>query len=84
MNEGCATFVHYTIMNTLFDRGRVSEGTMLEVLASHANVVFQPPFNDPRYSSINPYALGFALMQDIQRICTEPTPTRKTGTGSLI
>jgi spore cortex formation protein SpoVR/YcgB (stage V sporulation) len=61
-------------MNTLFDRGRVSEGTMLEVLASHANVVFQPPFNDPRYSSINPYALGFALMQDIQRICTEPTP----------
>ncbi len=74
MNEGCATFVHYTIMNTLFDRGRVSEGTMLEVLASHANVVFQPPFNDPRYSSINPYALGFALMQDIQRICIEPTP----------
>ena len=73
MNEGCATFVHYTIMNTLFERGRVSEGTMLEVLASHSNVVFQPSFNDPRYSSINPYALGFALMQDIQRVCTEPT-----------
>ncbi len=73
MNEGCATFVHHTIMNTLFDQGRVSEGTMLEVLASHSNVVFQPAFNDARYSSINPYALGFALMQDIQRVCTEPT-----------
>jgi len=73
MNEGCATFTHYTIMNTLFDRGRVGEGTMLEILASHANVVFQPHFDDPRYSAINPYALGFAMMQDIERICTEPT-----------
>jgi spore cortex formation protein SpoVR/YcgB (stage V sporulation) len=73
MNEGCATFVHYTIMNTLFDRGKVSEGTMLEVLASHANVVFQPGFDDPRYGQINPYALGFALMQDIERIATKPT-----------
>jgi stage V sporulation protein R len=74
MNEGCATFVHYTIMNTLFDKGLIGEGALLEMLASHANVVFQPSFDDPRYSAINPYALGFALMQDIQRICTEPTP----------
>ncbi len=73
MNEGCATFVHYTILNTLYDQGKISEGAMLELLASHANVVFQPAFDDPRYSSINPYALGFAMMQDIQRICTEPT-----------
>jgi stage V sporulation protein R len=73
MNEGCATFVHYTIMNTLFDRGRVGEGAMLEVLGSHSNVVFQPGFDDPRYGSLNPYALGFGLMQDIQRIATDPT-----------
>ncbi|MCX8995505.1 SpoVR family protein [Rhizobiaceae bacterium BDR2-2] len=73
MNEGCATFVHYTIMNTLFDQGRIGEGTMLEILQSHSNVVFQPSFDDPRFSSFNPYALGFAMMQDIQRICTEPT-----------
>ena len=26
MNEGCATFVHYTIMNALFDKGLISEG----------------------------------------------------------
>jgi stage V sporulation protein R len=73
MNEGCATFVHYTIINRLFDQGRMSEGAMLELLASHANVVFQPGFSDPRYYGINPYALGFAMMQDIERIATQPT-----------
>ena len=73
MNEGCATFVHYAIINRLFDQGKISEGAMLELLASHANVVFQPGFDDPRYSGINPYALGFAMMQDIQRVCTAPT-----------
>ncbi|MBL0373874.1 SpoVR family protein [Rhizobium sp. KVB221] len=73
MNEGCATFVHYTIINRLFDQGKISEGAMLELLASHANVVFQPDFDDPRFSGINPYALGFAMMQDIERICTNPT-----------
>nr|MBA3446317.1 SpoVR family protein [Pseudaminobacter sp.] len=73
MNEGCATFVHYTIMNTLFDQGRIGEGTMLEILQSHSSVVFQPSFDDPRFSSFNPYALGFAMMQDIERICMKPT-----------
>ncbi|ACP25017.1 putative SpoVR like protein [Sinorhizobium fredii NGR234] len=73
MNEGCATFVHYTIMNTLFDQGRVTEGAMLEILQSHTNVVFQPSFDDPRFPGINPYALGFAMMQDIERICVDPT-----------
>ncbi|WP_018239520.1 SpoVR family protein [Ensifer sp. BR816] len=73
MNEGCATFVHYTIMNTLFDQGRITEGSILEMLQSHTNVVFQPSFDDPRFPGINPYALGFAMMQDIERICVDPT-----------
>lgn len=73
MNEGCATFVHYTIMNRLFEKDQISEGAMLEILQSHSNVVFQPGFDDPRFSGMNPYALGFAMMQDIERICTEPT-----------
>ena len=73
VNEGCATFVHYTIMNALFDRGRISEGAMLEILRNHSNVIFQPSFDDPRFSGINPYALGLDLMQDIQRISTQPT-----------
>ena len=80
MNEGCATFVHYTIVNRLFDKGLISEGALLEILHSHANVVAQFDYNDPRFSGFNPYALGFAMMQDIRRIC-EPPPTR-TANGS--
>jgi stage V sporulation protein R len=73
MNEGCATFVHYEIMNKLHDRGLITEGSMLEFLHSHSSVVFQPGFDDPRFSGLNPYALGFAMMSDIQRICDKPT-----------
>ena len=73
MNEGCATYVHYQIMNRLHDTGQISEGAFMEFLRSHTNVVFQPDFNDPRYSGLNPYALGFAMMKDIERICNEPT-----------
>ena len=90
MNEGCATWVHYKIMNRLYDLGRISEGSMLEFLASHSSVVFQPEFDDPRYSGINPYALGFAMMCDIERIVTEPTAEDRTlmpdiaGTGDVM
>ncbi len=72
MNEGCATFVHHYIMNKLYEDGRINEGSVMEFLHSHSSVVFQPDFDDPRYSGINPYALGFAMMEDIKRISTEP------------
>ena len=66
-------------MNRLHEKGLLTDGNMLEFLHSHTNVVFQPDFDDPRYSGINPYALGFAMMQDIERICTEPTAEDRTG-----
>ena len=72
MNEGTATYVHYRIMNRLHQQGRISDGNFLEFLQSHTNVVFQPEFDDPRFSGFNPYALGFAMMQDIERIVTSP------------
>ena len=74
MNEGWATFWHYTLLNHLYDEGYVTDGFMMEVLQSHTNVVFQPPFDAPYYNGINPYALGFAMMRDIRRICEDPTP----------
>ena len=77
MNEGWATFWHYTILNHLYDEGKVTERFMLEFLHSHTNVVFQPPYNSPWYSGINPYALGFAMFQDIKRICQSPTEEDK-------
>jgi stage V sporulation protein R len=73
MNEGCATFVHYHIVNKLYDQGLISEGALLEIFHSHSNVVFQTDYDHPHYNGINPYALGFAMMQDIQRICVAPT-----------
>lgn len=73
MNEGWATFWHYTILNTLYEEGFATDGFMLEFLQSHTNVVYQPPVTSRYYSGINPYALGFAMMCDIRRICEYPT-----------
>ncbi|WP_207780352.1 SpoVR family protein [Pokkaliibacter plantistimulans] len=73
MNEGWATFWHYTIMNRLYDEGLISDGFLIEFLQSHTNVVYQPSFDSPYFSGINPYALGFAIYQDIKRICEKPT-----------
>ena len=73
MNEGWATFWHYTLLHTLYDEGKVSDGFMMEFLHSHTNVVYQPPYNSNWYSGINPYALGFAMWRDIRRICEAPT-----------
>jgi stage V sporulation protein R len=72
MNEGTATYVHYRIMNRLHQQDRISDGNFLEFLQSHTNVVFQPEFDDPRFSGFNPYAIGFAMMQDIERIVANP------------
>ena len=73
MNEGWATFWHYTILNHLYDEGLVSDKFILEFLHSHTSVVAQPAYNSPYFSGINPYALGFAMFRDIRRICEEPT-----------
>ncbi|MFA7504872.1 MAG: SpoVR family protein [Burkholderiaceae bacterium] len=73
MNEGWATFWHYTILNRLYDKGLVTDGLMLEVLASHTNVVGQRGFDERGYGGFNPYALGFSMFRDLRRICEEPT-----------
>jgi len=74
MNEGWATFWHYTILNTMYDKGLVSDAFILEFLQSHTSVIYQPPFDSQLFSGINPYALGFSMMRDIRRICENPTP----------
>ncbi|MDC5840656.1 SpoVR family protein [Vibrio europaeus] len=77
MNEGWATFWHYTILNHLYDEGLVTDRFILEFLHSHTGVVAQPAYNSPYFSGINPYALGFAMFRDIRRICEEPTDEDK-------
>ncbi|MBN8507157.1 MAG: SpoVR family protein [Burkholderiales bacterium] len=73
MNEGWATFWHYKLLNTMYDDGWLTDGVMIEWLKSHTNVIYQPPVGHRAYSGINPYALGFAMYNDIQRICEHPT-----------
>ncbi len=73
MNEGCATFVHYYVMNRLHETGFLDDGAMMEFFQSHTGAVYQPDFDHPGYSGINPYAMGFGMMQDIKRVCETPT-----------
>jgi stage V sporulation protein R len=73
MNEGWATFWHYTLLNTLYDEGRVTDGFMFETLQSHTNVIYQPEFDSPYFNGINPYTLGYSIFSDIRRICEQPT-----------
>jgi stage V sporulation protein R len=83
MNEGCATYVHHRIMNRLHEKGQISDGSFLEFIHSHTGVVLQPHFDDRRYSGINPYALGFAMCQDIERVCTNPTDEDREWMGDI-
>lgn len=73
INEGFATFVHYMILHKLREENLITDGFMLEFMASHTGVVYQPSFDSKYYSGINPYALGFAIFTDIKRICENPT-----------
>lgn len=73
MNEGWATFWHYTILHQLYDERLVNDAFMLEVLQSHTNVVYQPGYDSRYYSGLNPYTLGYNMYKDIRRICEQPT-----------
>jgi spore cortex formation protein SpoVR/YcgB (stage V sporulation) len=73
MNEGWACFWHYTLLHSLYDKGLVTDGFMMEFLHSHSSVIYQPPFDSPHFSGINPYTLGYNMMKDIRRICENPT-----------
>ena len=77
MNEGWACFWHHFLLNQLYDRGKVTDGFMMEFMQSHAGVIYQPPYNSQYYSGMYPYTLGFHMMTDIRRICENPTAEDK-------
>lgn len=72
-NEGTATYFHYTIFNRLYEKGMVSDGSIVEFLKSHSNVIAQPNWNDKYFTGLNPYKIGFEIFRDIERICKNPT-----------
>ena len=77
MNEGWACFWHYTLIQALYDEKLVTDAFMLEILQNHTNVISQPAFDSPYFNGINPYTLGYHMMQDIKRICENPTEEDK-------
>jgi spore cortex formation protein SpoVR/YcgB (stage V sporulation) len=72
MNEGFACFVHYYIMYRLWEKGLITDGSMLEFIDLHTAVVNQPDLGvlNPNF---NPYYLGFHMFMEIKRICENPT-----------
>ena len=83
MNEGWATFWHYTLLNALYDEGKVTDGFMMEFLTSHTGVIYQPSFDSPYYRGINPYSLGFAMYSDLRRVCESPTDEDREWFGEI-
>lgn len=77
MNEGWATFWHYTIINHLYNEGLLTDNFMLEFIQNHTNLVNQLSFDHPGFHGLNPYALGFTMFSDIRRICENPTEEDK-------
>lgn len=77
MNEGWATFWHYTLIYALYDEGLVTDEFMLEFIQNHTNVTQQPGYDEPTFAGINPYTLGYQMFRDIRRICENPTPEDK-------
>ncbi len=74
MNEGWASFWHYTLLTDMHELGLINDGMMLEFLHSHSGVLTQLDFDDKRSDgSLNPYALGFAIFRDLRRMCENPT-----------
>ncbi|MDO4534384.1 MAG: SpoVR family protein [Clostridium perfringens] len=57
MNEGWASFWHYTILNEL----NLPSGLHLEFLKRHNDVVAPIPYG------LNPYYVGFRIFQDIEK-----------------
>ena len=77
MNEGWASFWHYTLLNALYDKGLVTDEFMLEIMQNHTNVIYQLPYDDIHFTGINPYTLGYKMMHDIKQICENPTDEDK-------
>lgn len=84
LNEGYASFSHYYIMNRLYEKGLIDEGSMFSFLKSHTSVLYQPGFDSKWFSGFNPYALGFAIFMDIKRISENPSDEDKKYFPDLI
>ena len=81
MNEGWASIWHSRIMRKLGDRGVISDSEIVEFAQLHSGVL------SPSRTSLNPYYLGFKMLEDIEQRWDNPTREeqerfgRKAGMG---
>lgn len=71
VHESAAVYSHNFCTRRLHEKGLISDGAMLEVIASTANVTYQGAYD--RWSGFNIYTVGINIADDIVRMCTSPT-----------
>ncbi|GER88548.1 stage V sporulation protein R [Dictyobacter vulcani] len=67
MNEGWASIWHSRIMRQLGDRAVISDSETVEFAQLHSSVL------TPSRTSLNPYYIGFKILEDIERRWDNPT-----------
>ncbi len=69
MNEGWASYWHHRLMTDMQKLDLIDSGMYADFLNLHTTVAeFQPD-----QAHMNPYAFGFQIWSDIERICMDPT-----------
>ena len=90
LNEGMATFTHDRVMTTMRDIGLIDWAMYNEYKQINDGVIYQPPaavqYTDPETgeeqeqfvgAQFNPYTLGLKILEEIERICKNPTEEDK-------
>jgi stage V sporulation protein R len=67
MNEGWASIWHSRIMRQLGEKGVISDSETIEFAQLHSGVL------SPSRTSLNPYYIGFKILEDIERRWDSPT-----------
>ncbi|HZO74336.1 MAG TPA: SpoVR family protein [Ktedonobacteraceae bacterium] len=75
MNEGWASIWHSRIMRRLADLGIISDPEVVEFAQLHSSVL------SPSRTSLNPYYLGFKMLEDIERRWDNPTQEERERLG---
>ncbi|GAC1378724.1 MAG: SpoVR family protein [Ktedonobacteraceae bacterium] len=75
MNEGWASIWHSRIMRQLGDKGVISDSETIEFAQLHSSVL------SPSRTSLNPYYLGFKMLEDIEQRWDNPTTEEQERLG---
>jgi len=75
INEGWASIWHSRIMRQLGDRGVISDSETIEFAQLHSSVL------SPSRTSLNPYYLGFNMLEDVEQRWDNPTTEEQERLG---